>query len=443
METYENLNSLSEGFGTPFFLFDQERFEANFREFDAAFRSRYPRLIVGYSYKTNYLPHLCRLVRDLGGEAEVVSELEYDLALRLGQNPAATIVNGPIKPYSLIERALDLGSRLNLDSWYELEHLERYAAARPGRPIRVGLRVNLQLLDASGRSQIQAGLPVSRFGFPPEEIGAALRRLHRLGGTLSGLHAHASSSSRALWIYGHVARSLCELAAEHAPQGLEYLDIGGGMFGRVPAQMRTTPPPTFDDYAATVAAIFNGHPWVERHRPTLIVEPGIALAADTFRLVTRVIDLKTIGANRFALVDGSVLQAKPGMHGVNQPCRIVSPRPAAGEERYQVVGATCMEKDYLLKDALLPTLAPGDFLVIDQVGAYTMVMTPPFIHTAPPILAVIGGICRPLRSRQSFDAFFSGFAFPEDRPLSTGADRSRGSREVIPAATPPVSGGLP
>ncbi len=425
METYHDLTTLADHFGTPFYVFDQERFEANFRDLDEAFRTCWPKLVIGYSYKTNYLPYLCRLVRDLGGHAEVVSGLEYELALRIGQDPREIIFNGPLKTYAEMERALDLGSRVNLDSWYELEHLQRYLARYPEPAVGVGLRINLDLTDAEGRCHIQNGLSVGRFGFAPEDLPEVLRRLDDCGQVrITGLHGHASSSSRSTWVFEHITRTLCDLAAKHRLDDLEYLDIGGGMFGPVPEQMRRGAVPTFADYARAVGAVLGEHPWSRIHQPLLILEPGVALVADSLRLATRVVDLKSIRGTRFAVVDGSVLHIKSGMQGMNQPCRLVSPQPGAEEVLYQVVGSTCMEKDYLLRDAVLPELARGDFLVIDQAGAYSMVMSPPFIHPAPPILVRDRGGYRPLRFRQSFEAFFAGFTMPQERQMQLVARSS-------------------
>jgi diaminopimelate decarboxylase len=158
--------------GSPFYVLHRERFAENMRLFAAAFRSCWERVLVGYSYKTNYLPEFCRLARELGAYAEVVSRLEYDLALRLGQPSGEIIFNGPIKSREDIHAALGAGSTVNLDSWHEVESVAELAARGPF-PGRVGLRVNMDLSDAGGASHIQEGLHVSRFGFPPQELRRA------------------------------------------------------------------------------------------------------------------------------------------------------------------------------------------------------------------------------------------------------------------------------
>jgi diaminopimelate decarboxylase len=52
----------------------------------------------------------------------------------------------------------------------------------------------------------------------------------------------------------------------------------------------------------------------------------------------------------------------------------------------------------------------GDFIRLNNVGAYTVVMTPPFINPAPAILAQEsdGVVC--VRRRQTLEDIIAGYA---------------------------------
>ena len=66
-----------------------------------------------------------------------------------------------------------------------------------------------------------------------------------------------------------------------------------------------------------------------------------------------------------------------------------------------------METDLLLADEL-PCLAAGDYIAIDNVGAYTVVMAPTFIQYPPSVAAIdISGHVLPVRRGQDF-AHFAG-----------------------------------
>jgi diaminopimelate decarboxylase len=59
---------------------------------------------------------------------------------------------------------------------------------------------------------------------------------------------------------------------------------------------------------------------------------------------------------------------------------------------------------------------PGDFVVFENVGAYTVVMKPPFIRPAPAILVCDGGDSFAVARRaERFDDLFGAFHFPAQR----------------------------
>ena len=61
-------------YGTPFYLFHEKDFCENFQSLCDSFRAVYDNYIPSYSYKTNYTPYICNLVKQMGGYAEVVSD---------------------------------------------------------------------------------------------------------------------------------------------------------------------------------------------------------------------------------------------------------------------------------------------------------------------------------------------------------------------------------
>ena len=168
MITYSQIKNIETAYGCPFYLFDKPAFVRNYDDITTAFEAGYEKFILAYSYKTNYIPYLCSIISQKGAFAEVVSRLEYDLALSIGQKPSKIIFNGPVKHYKDIELALTNNSIVNLDSWYEVKHVVRYAETYPAKPVKIGIRINIALSDTTGRSHVQQGLKVGRFGFAPD-----------------------------------------------------------------------------------------------------------------------------------------------------------------------------------------------------------------------------------------------------------------------------------
>jgi diaminopimelate decarboxylase len=70
-----------------------------------------------------------------------------------------------------------------------------------------------------------------------------------------------------------------------------------------------------------------------------------------------------------------------------------------------------MEKDRLLQEVASVEIERGDFIRIENVGAYTIVLTPPFIHPAPPILVREPQGYVAIRRRQDFNDVFGSYLF--------------------------------
>ena len=410
MTDSEIVRSLNNEFGDSFYVFDKEKLRENYSNIFNAFTSRYTNFIIGYSYKTNYVPSLIKEMSKLGAYAEVVSRLEYDLAIKIGVEPAEIIFNGPYKRYEDIALALDGNSLLNLDSFYEVDLVKRYVLKNKERKIKVGLRVSFDL-NADGSIPLQYDVKGSRFGFFVENgnLEQAIKALHCIPNIeIVGLHSHFSTTTRSLKVYQKITQMLCDLSLKYLAETIEYIDIGGGFYGQVPKSMTLNNVPSFDDYAETICKVIKKEKERFKKSPVLIIEPGLAMVVDTFKFYCKVIDVKISQDEYFILVEGSIHNIKPTMHAMNMPMSHVKKNEGIYHNgKFNVVGYTCMEKDYLAVDHVGEIPKPGDFLVFSNVGAYTIVFAPPFIKERPPIVEKVGSEFKLVRKREKLDDFIN------------------------------------
>lgn len=414
MLSHSDIENLVLQYGSPFYLVDRNRFESNFDELTAAFRSHWSPFILAYSYKTNYLPYLCDLVKQKGGWAEVVSRMEYELALKVGHDSKKIIFNGPVKTAADIEWALDNGSMVNVDSEAELMLVIDYAKQHPAKEIPVGLRINIGLSDAAGQSHIQNSLKVGRFGLDPSEISNLKSQISKLKVAnlkVIGLHGHTSTTDRSQWCFEAITKTLCDVAQTYFSDTVEFINAGGGFFGHMHPDMPFMDAPSFDDYAEVICSVLNKNCWARENKPTLVIEPGVAMVADAVSFITKVISVKPIRDRSFVTVDGSAFNTKPTFHSINMPHRIICQGGEDSMQTFDIVGSTCMEKDILLKDITAPLPQTGDFVKIDSVGAYTLVMTPPFINPAPAVMADEDGDFKLIRKKQTLEEIFNNYIF--------------------------------
>jgi diaminopimelate decarboxylase len=403
---WESLESVASRHGGSFYLADAARFEKNCRSFAAAFRAIYPRSAIGYSYKTNYLPRFILAAHEQGAYSEVVSRFELDYALSLGIPATRIIFNGPIKRSEDLYDALTSGTCVNVDSLTELREVIRMANRLP-TGARIGIRCHLA-----------SEAPQSRFGIALErpdaaDALAALRATPKL--RLAGIHCHYSGSRGA----ASYRERMLEMIGLHrrvlASCEIDYIDLGGGFASAMSDAMRSQlggAAARYQDYAEAVAA--------EMRRayggdgPELILEPGMGILADTMVFVTRVESVKDTGTRRLAVVAGSVFNVKPLRGRINLPMHVVrfggaSPSVAACD----VVGHTCMEVD-ILHENYAQALAIGDYVIVENVGAYTNVLNAPFICGTPAIVELVNDRpARVLRRASTVDDLIHSYATPQ------------------------------
>lgn len=382
--TWDCLAALAERHGPSFFVAEPARFEENLLRLEHAFRSIYPRTRLGYSYKTNYTPSYIRRAHALGAYSEVVSQFELEIARALGIPGDRIIFNGPIKRREDLLEALGAGVRVNADSIAELRDLVELAPA-----LREGAAIGV-------RCQLRAHGAPSRFGVDlrAREAQEALAAIEATGTLrLAGLHVHCSGDRRASE-YRDRTRRLIELHRDVlGRRPLDYIDLGGGFAGPMSealAGQLASPPASFEAYADAVAGEMLAA--YGEAGPELILEPGMALLADTMSFVTRIEVVKLQG-QALAVVDGSRFHIQPpwnlAREGLNVPMRVVRAPHArrAAAARWDIAGHTCIERD-LLHQGFEGQLGVGDFLQFDHVGAYTTALSAPFIRALPPIVAL-------------------------------------------------------
>lgn len=404
--TTEILNELSSRFGNAFYLLESGSFEQNYRELSEAFKSYYPKFNIAYSYKTNYTPKLVQIVDRLGGYAEVVSDMELEIALRSGVSPSRIIWNGPVKNERIVKELLLTGGTVNVDSIYEIDNIREIAQAHPDHILNVGVRLNYEVGDDV----------LSRFGFDVdgEDFNTALRFIKNTPNLhLINLQAHFAKRAPEYW----TARAEGMLKAYDrvvSEYGLkpERLDIGGGIYGKMPESLRSQlgiGEITYNDYASRAAKLFADHFKDDSDAPWLFIEPGSAVAGDCMRFVSRIETVKTVRGKTIATVIGS--QKNISMSGINPPMEIV----AGGQKREEVqncdiVGFTCIEGDVLQKN-YSGLLAIGDYIVIGNCGSYSLVMKPPFILPNFPVLDINGENIEVIKRAETFDDLFHTFSF--------------------------------
>jgi diaminopimelate decarboxylase len=373
-------------FGSPLFVLRERQLRRSYQAAQRAFSTRYPRVQLAWSYKTNYLNAVCRVFHQEGAWAEVVSGMELEKALANGVPGPHILFNGPGKTTADLARAAEVEALIHLDNLDELHRLLAVAAGRPRRP-RVALRLNL---DAGIFPQWD------RFGFNLEN-GQAWQALTQLAAAASllelvGLHCHLGTYILQPAAYGVAATKLAALALRCQQElrvPIAYLDLGGGFPSQNTLKGSYLPGPDavppLDDYAAAIADALLGAGFHPDALPLLVLEAGRALVDEAGYLLGTVLATKRLADGRAATVldfGVNLLFTSYWYDHHISPVRASSAHP----EPTVLYGPLCMNIDVLRESISLPPLAAGDQVVVHRVGAYNLSQWQQFITLRPNVL---------------------------------------------------------
>ena len=375
------IDHLVEHYGSPLFVYSERTLRQKYRQMYTAFSTRYPNLIFGWSYKTNYLSAICAVMHQEGSLAEVVSAMEYQKA-RAGGIPGEKIIfNGPHKPGAALETAVSEGALINVDHLDEIYDLE-VIAQKLNRKIKVGLRLNL---DCGIHPQW------SRFGFNLEN-GQALEAAKRIrqGGKLvvNGLHCHIGTFIMETSAYARQVEKMVAFGYELEQAlgfAMEYLDLGGGFPSKSRLKGVYLPPevalPAIDEFAEAITQALS-KALRPGDFPKLILESGRALVDEAGYLITTIVASKRLADGTRAYVADAGLNML--FTSFWYKFNLEMDREAGGiNEQSIVYGPLCMNIDVVDEGVLLPRLARGTRLIVSPVGAYSQTQSMQFIEYRP------------------------------------------------------------
>ncbi len=407
------VKELLEEFGSPLYVISENTIRNTHRDLYQAFSTRYPKVQMAWSYKTNYLDAVCQIFHHEGSWAEVVSWFEYEKALNNGVDPKKIIFNGPHKSNDELQASITNGSLIHIDHFdelYQIMHITKELSVKA----KVAIRINM---DTGIYPQWE------RFGFNYEN-GEAWNAINRImqceGMELVGLHTHIGTYIMSVSGYSVAAAKLAELAVrtdrkfEHK---IRYIDMGGGFATSNTLKGAYLPGtdtcPSFDDYAeAITGALFTSEIRPE-DMPMLILETGRALIDDAGYLLGTVVANKRMASGRRGMIiDIGVnhLFTSFWYEHVIMPGIPVN----TDSEDTQICGPLCMNIDVIRQAVRFPLLQPGDPVVIERIGAYNMTQWMQFITYRPNVVLIgADGETYVIREKENIDTFKQSERVPD------------------------------
>lgn len=405
-EELKNINSEAVYISKP------ENFETEYDLLINSFRKHYDNVNIAYSFKTNYIPDFLNIVKNKKGYAEVVSIMELELALKVGFLPKNIFFNGPFKHKKETLEFLSLGVLVNLDSYDEFKWIEKFANDSKIK-CRIGIRLNFNL------SQNPSRFGISINDKSIQEIITKSNSNKYL--SFESLHYHYAPRKLSMWkTCAKEFVSFLDNLDLVVISKLKFISLGGGMFSRMDNYIQKQLPfdiPSFDEYANNsvkyLVDYFNSKQDLS-FTPEILIEPGTALASKALDFAVQVVSVKNINNEFYINTSGSKYNMNPSPNRINSPTEVYNSNinNAIHVKKAKLSGYTCIESD-IIHDDFSGDIAKGDTIIFKEVGAYSVVMKPPFILPDVAIIQFnkVTNCYDLIREKQTFNDVFHNFKF--------------------------------
>lgn len=267
-----------------------------------------------------------------------------------------------------------------VDSQSELDKL----LAETGNPKK--LRIFVRLVASLGGALLELS---SKYGCRPEDAAKLLKAV-KASGAAPCLTFHVGSQCLSPFSYAQ-AIEIAEQAKRLAGIEIAAIDVGGGF---PTAYVGQEPPPYHWFFDMIKTALTN----LGAKDLKVMCEPGRALVGQGISLVTQVVMRR---GDRLYLNDGiygsfdeqrfASFEADYPPTGITLDAKGKA-RALSGEKRpFRAYGPTCDSADVLPRPIMVPdSIAAGDFVLFDAMGAYTVSSRSAFNGYYPDSWAVVG-----------------------------------------------------
>lgn len=391
---------MAEKYGTPLYLFDEDRVRENCRTYLHAMREAFGEDAAPlYASKAAAFRALYRIMREEGMGIDVVSSGEVYTAVCADFPMAKAYFHSNNKTDADIAYAMDVGvGYFVVDNVEELDAIAREAARRGTRQ-KVLLRLTPGI-DPHTYAAVATGKVDSKFGSAietgqAEEIAVYAASLPSI--ELCGFHCHVGSQVFDADVFLQSSAIMLDFVAlmekKHGFVTRE-LDLGGGFGVRY---LDTDPYIDIPAVIREIAAAMKAHcKALGIALPAVRMEPGRSIVADAGMTLYTVGTVKRIpGYKNYVSVDGGMTDnPRFALYGSAYTVLPAS-RVENDAARFtcSVVGRCCESGDILQENVSLPAdISRGELLAVLTTGAYNYSMASNYNRIPrPPVVMLSGG----------------------------------------------------
>ena len=213
------VKDLTEKYGTPMYVYETAKMEKQYKRLVKAFKGS--RIKVYYACKALSNINVMKFFNSLGSGLDAVSIQEVMLGLKAGYDPSDIIFTPNCVSLEEINRAVELGVKINIDN---ISILEQFGHEH-GDKVPVWIRINPHIM-AGGHHKISTGHIDSKFGISIYQMPHVQRVIETNNMKVEGLHMHTGSDILDVDVFMRGVDILLETARSFPD--LQCIDIGSG-----------------------------------------------------------------------------------------------------------------------------------------------------------------------------------------------------------------------
>ncbi len=387
------LKNLIKEYQTPFYCYDQSIIEKKIQflnNLQLQFQHNF-----FFAIKANPNLAIINLFKQKDIGAVVVSSGELYKALRVGIKPSNIVFNGSSKNDFDLKYAISQKIKsINIENIDELQKINDYSKEK-NLITDIGIRINPGV-DADTLSKISTGKPGDKFGIEINQINFdSIKIFDHINLKALSVHIGSQITDHKKLIESY--NIVIDLADKLNKNGfnIKYLDFGGG-FAVLDIKAEDL---NFELWVSELNKIMKNKNY------EIIFEPGRFLIANSGNLISKVNYIKKSGNKNIALLDSSMSEyIRSAFYGIDPVIEKLHSDHEVEKVKYDIGGGVCESSDFFIRDALLPELQTGDFVIFKNVGAYGSSMSSTYNSRSRPLEILFSDReHRVIRSRDSLE----------------------------------------
>ncbi|MDR2967760.1 MAG: diaminopimelate decarboxylase [Methanobacteriaceae archaeon] len=402
---------LTEKYGTPLYVVDEERIRNNYKRVFNAFTKHYPDFKIFYACKANTNLAIMRILEELGSCIDAVSPGEVYISLKTGFSPDRILFTGNNVTNEELKYIDETGVRINIDSVSQLKKLAKMVVPEG---YKVSFRIN-PMVGAGHHKHVITGGKMSKFGIKENEAVEVYKTAKNLGFDPVGIHTHIGSGILDPEPFKLATNTLMDIAgivASEADIDFEFIDFGGGL--GIPYEPEENIL-AIDEFGEEITRIFKSK--LNEYgmgKPSMYIEPGRYIVGDVSYLLTTVNTIKN-SYRKFIGVDcGFNTLLRPAMYESYHHIIVANKAKDKATEKVDIAGNVCESGDLFGRDRLLPKVEEGDTLAIMNTGAYAFSMASQYNSRPRPREVLIkNGNSEIIREKETYEDLFRNQIIPK------------------------------